>query len=688
VIGYNIYRCSTSTGTYSLLVSLGATSNYEDKGLGNGVAYYYRVSALNSAGEGALSAYVNAQTLNLPSAPRGLSVTPSLGNIKLSWFPPLGDGGSLVTNYKIYRGTSPGGEIYLATVGTVLTYDDPQVENGETYYYIITAVNAVGISPPSNEVGVVPGALPSSPQYLMATPGDRQVFLTWQPPSTDGGIPISSYYVYGGHQIGGMDRIASINATEYLDAGLMNGVYYYYAVSAVNSGGEGAMSAAVSAKPLTVPSAPTDLSAEGGNTEIMLTWKSPASDGGDGLTGYMIYRSKALGAWSFLTQIGNLMEYRDSGLENETSYSYLVRAFNGAGEGPASNTATATTTTTPPSTPNNFVVTAGQNSAYIQWDAPSANGSGDVIAYNIYRGNGQDQLEIIATVTGALTFLDQDLANGQTYWYGITALNQYKEGIIMIAEPVVPMWLPSPPEIVGAIVEGTNALISWTPPIEDNGSAIIGYRVYEWAGERWGQSVWFNASTKDYVVRNLAPASHHLYIVRAVNQVGEGPGKEVELTAPDVPGKPSITRVMEGVHNITIEWSTPSSDGGAPISTYVIYRSEEGGPFRIIALLPSSVHYFLDEGLSANSTYRYYVKGMNVMGAGASSDVAQATALPVPSYDGGRSTVTKNWAETYQSALILSGVTMISLSFMLALYVFYRRKGGSGAVDWFRSMWK
>jgi hypothetical protein len=33
-------------------------------------------------------------------------------------------------------------------------------------------------------------------------------------------------------------------------------------------------------------------------------------------------------------------------------------------------------------------------------------------------------------------------------------------------------------------------------------------------------------------------------------------------------------------------------------------------------------------------------------------------------------------------------VTMISLSFMLALYVFYRRKGGGGAVDWFRSMWK
>jgi fibronectin type 3 domain-containing protein len=685
ITGYSIYRSSTSSGPYSLLTSLGVTAHYDDKDLGNGATYYYRISAKNSAGEGALSTYASAQTLSLPSAPRSLSVTPSIGDIKLSWSPPLGDGGSDITGYKIYRGTSSGGETYLATVGTALTYDDVLVENGNVYYYVVCALNSVGISPLSNEVSAMPGALPLSPQYLMATPGDRQVLLTWEPPASDGGTPITSYYVYGGSQLGDMKRIATINATSLLDEGLTNGVYYYYAVSAINSAGEGAMSSLVAAKPFTIPLAPTNLSAEGGNTEIELTWLPPSSDGGDALKGYKIYRAGTRAEWTLLAQIGILTEYLDTGLDNGTTYRYLVTAVNGAGEGPASNEATATTTTLPPSSPCNFVVMAGQNSAALEWQAPSENGSGPVVAYNIYRGYNSSELELIATVSDSLSFLDQDLVNGQAYWYGIAALNHFMEGIMSKADPVIPMWLPGPPERMGVSVEGTNALISWTPPLEDNGSAVNGYWMYEWIGEQWIRSLWFDASTQGYVVHGLAAASHRLYMVRAVNQVGEGPGKTVEFTAPDVPSQPSMLMIKEGVHNITIGWSTPSSDGGAAITTYVIYRSEEGGPFRIVALVPASVHSFLDEGLTSNETYRYYVKAMNVMGTGTSSNVAQATVLPVPDQDGGHSTVTKNWSSTYQGALILSGTVMVGLLLTLMLYYFYRRKGGSGVVEWLRS---
>jgi fibronectin type 3 domain-containing protein len=685
ITGYNVYRSSAASGTYSLLASLSVASQYFDKNLGNGATYYYRVSALNSAGEGALSASVSAQTSSPPGPPLSLSATPSFSDIKLTWGQPLSDGGSGITGYKIYRGTSPGAETYLASVGKVLTYDDAQVVNGQVYYYVVSAVNAVGISASSNEISAIPGALPSSPQYLMGTPGDKNVLLTWESPSNDGGALISSYYIYKENQQGDMARIASVNATSYLDEDLTNGVYYFYAVSAVNSAGEGAVSSIVSVKPYTVPSAPTNLSAIGGNTEIKLTWSSPSSDGGDIIVGYKIYRAAAQNGWTYLTQIGALTEYLDSGLDNGARYKYLVTAVNEAGEGPASNEATATTTITPPSSPTNFLVTAGQNSAALEWQPPSENGSGPVIAYNIYRGCNSSELELIATVNDSLSFLDQDLVNGLTYWYGITAVNQFKEGIMTKADPVVPMWLPSPPERIGATVEGTNALISWTPPLEDNGSAIIGYWVYEWIREQWTRSFWFDASTYDYVVHGLAPASHHLYLVRAVNQVGEGPGKTVEFTAPDVPGQPSTLTIKEGVHNITIGWSTPSSDGGTKISTYVIYRSEEGAPFRIIILVPASVHSFLDEGLTANSTYRYYVKAMNVMGTGASSDVAQATVLPIPNQDGGHSTVTKNWAGTYQGALILSGTVVVGLFLTIALYYFYRRKGGSGVVAWLRS---
>ena len=57
------------------------------------------------------------------------------------------DGGSAITNYKVCRGTAPGGESYLTAMGIGLTYTDTGLTNGVTYYYQVTAVNAVGEGP-------------------------------------------------------------------------------------------------------------------------------------------------------------------------------------------------------------------------------------------------------------------------------------------------------------------------------------------------------------------------------------------------------------------------------------------------------------------------------------------------------------------------------------------------------------
>src|SRR5207247_2026922 len=177
-----------------------------------------------------------------PSAPQNLAATGGNAQVTLTWQAPASDGGSPITNYKIYRGGAPSTETLLTTVGNVLTYTDSAVTNGVTYYYQVSAVNNQGEGAKSNEASATPNAAPpppsppSAPQNLAATGGNAQVTLTWQAPASNGGSPITNYKIYRGTTSGGETLVATIgNQLSYSDGGLTNGVTYYYQVSAVNN---------------------------------------------------------------------------------------------------------------------------------------------------------------------------------------------------------------------------------------------------------------------------------------------------------------------------------------------------------------------------------------------------------------------------------------------------------------------
>src|SRR5439155_29440 len=81
----------------------------------------------------------------------GLGATAGDATVTLTWSAPSSNGGSPITNYRSYRGTSSNGETLLATIGNVLTYSDTSVTNGVTDYYQVFALNRVGEGPRSNE---------------------------------------------------------------------------------------------------------------------------------------------------------------------------------------------------------------------------------------------------------------------------------------------------------------------------------------------------------------------------------------------------------------------------------------------------------------------------------------------------------------------------------------------------------
>jgi titin len=76
--------------------------------------------------------------------------------IDLAWSAPASNGGSAITGYQIYRGTSAGAETLLTTVAaSARSYHDQATIRNRRYYYVVRAVNAVGTGPPSSEVSAI-----------------------------------------------------------------------------------------------------------------------------------------------------------------------------------------------------------------------------------------------------------------------------------------------------------------------------------------------------------------------------------------------------------------------------------------------------------------------------------------------------------------------------------------------------
>jgi|GEM_PF-1437327 len=250
ITDYKVYWGAES-GNYSHVQNTGNVLTYTVTGLTNGQRYYFAVTVLNAAGESARSNEACAIPCTVPSAPRDLMTVAGNGNVTLTWAPPIDDGGTSITNYTIYYGTTSGTYTNNITVGNVTKYTIANLTNGQKYYFAVSAINAVGESEKSDEVSAMPCTMPSAPQNLTAVAGNDNVTLTWHPPASDGGSPVTGYKIYYGTSSGNYTTNITVgNVTNYTITNLTNGQKYYFAVSAINGAGEGARSNEVSATPV------------------------------------------------------------------------------------------------------------------------------------------------------------------------------------------------------------------------------------------------------------------------------------------------------------------------------------------------------------------------------------------------------------------------------------------------------
>ena len=233
---------------------------------------------------------------------------PGDGQVSLSWNPPSSDGGAAIGSYRIYRGTSPGNETQLTTVPeTQHSLVDRPLTNGTAYYYVVTALNAVGEGPVSNELSATPAAPPDAPTLVSAIGGDSSVALAWRPPGLDGGIADRGLQDLPGSSAGRRDAARDRRQRDLvhrLDRRQRHDVLLRGHRASTPSFESDTRSNELSATPRAVPGAPALTAATGGNAKVDLAWSAPASNGGSAVTGYRVYRSTSAGGETLLATLG------------------------------------------------------------------------------------------------------------------------------------------------------------------------------------------------------------------------------------------------------------------------------------------------------------------------------------------------------------------------------------------------
>jgi fibronectin type 3 domain-containing protein len=350
IVNYNIYRGVTS-GDLSFLAEVGNVLKYSDRMVTNGVTYYYQIRALNAYKEGQLSFEAVAKPTTRPSAPLHLRVIAEGDQIDLRWSAPVDDGGSPITNYYIYRGFETGNLSFLEGVDNVLSYTDstffpglPGLIPGLTYYYQVSAVNAPGEGPLSEESFVFLAIPPLPPENLTAVEEDGSVVLSWTAPLFDGGEPILKYVVLrsrSGEPDKEVGRV-SYDVLTFTDEAPWTGVKYNYTVYATNAVGDGWGSEPAWMEILVPPNPPGRLEPEVKGGTIVLTWYPPIGKRGSApATGYKVYRKTAEDDWELITTLGMVHNYTDEDVKRGTTYSYYLRATSDAGDSDGSSVTTA-----------------------------------------------------------------------------------------------------------------------------------------------------------------------------------------------------------------------------------------------------------------------------------------------------------------------------------------------------------
>ena len=558
-----------------------------------------------------------------PAAPTVTAGTDSQGRPTLKWNAVSG-----AAKYEVYRARSKNGDYikYSTVTGTSYT-NTSYIEDGNTYYYKVRALDASGTAGAwSSIVSVTYKQTLPAPTVTGGNDSQGRPTLKWN--AVTGA---ARYEVYRARSRSGeYIKYSTVTGTSYTNTSYIeDGNTYYYKVRALDANGTaGAWSSIVSvtyraASTGTLP-APTVTGGNDAQGRPTLKWNAVS-----GAAKYEVYRARSMdGDYIKYSTVTGTNYTNISYIENANTYYYKVRALDASGTAGAwSSIVSVTYRAASTGTLSAPTVTGGndaQGRPTLTWKAVSG-----AAKYEVYRARSRSGEYIkYSTVTGTSYTNTSYIEDGNTYYYKVRALDANGtagawSSIVSVTYRAASTGTLSAPSVTGGNDSQGRPTLKW--------NAVTGaakYEVYR-ARSRSGEYIKYSTATGTSYTNTsyIENGNTYYYKVRALKSDGTAGAWSsiVSVTyraaSTGTLSAPTVTGGNDAQGRPTLTWKAVS---GA--AKYEVYRARSRSGEYIKYSTVTGTSYTNTSYIEDGNTYYYKVRALKSDGtAGAWSSIVSVT---------------------------------------------------------------
>ena len=577
------------------------TSTVDLTNLSGNTSYTYKAYSDSGCTSGNLLATASA-FLTKPGKPAKPTATAGAGSGKLTLASSV-TGGGAISNWQ-YTKDNGANWTDIDVASATLSYVVENLTDGTDYAFKVRAKNATGTGPdsdasdaaaPADETLAASGVTHDSATLTIANHGGDWHYKANAAPDAS-------------------CSTTAVSGTTKDLTGLSGNTSYTYKAYSDSGCTSGNLLATASAF-LTKPGKPAKPTATAGAGSGKLTLASSVTGGGT-ISNWQYTKDDGAN-WTDIDVTSTTLSYVVENLTDGTDYAFKVRAVNATGTGPdsdASDSAAPADETLAASgvTHDSATLTIGNHSGNWHYRYASPDG-GDC---------SPAQAGAAANLTG--------LTPGTNYVF-----KAYGDVDCSTELAAAPPFLTRPARTTGVTVgSGDGRLqVSWTAV-----KSATGYKVQWKSGdENYDASRQATAADAEHAITGLTNATAYSLRVAAVNATGDGAWSDETAGTPSAgptaaaPLAPSTPDAAAGDASVALSW-TPGGDGGSAITKWQYQRKAGSGGYGAWTDMPgsgASTTTHTVTGLTNGVAYRFRVRAVNTIGAGApspESDVAVPAA--------------------------------------------------------------